>query len=143
MDASVSDRLWDRHANPKSGWSRTLLGPVFLVALYRRDWRLLAVALLATVLNPIAFGPPDEEPQSWMTRAVRAERWWLERGNGTFGLSWPNVLNAVNIPTFAYSLYAAYTRQPRRASTALALSMALKVGWIEVIAREYDGSEGE
>lgn len=134
----LEDTFWERHANPKSGWSRTLLAPLFVLACYRRDLRLLAVAVLGAVLNPVAFPPPAPGTESWMTRGVRAERWWLDEGNGTLDLGWPNVLNVLNLPAFACALYAAYTRRPVRAALATAASMALKFGWIELVARRYD-----
>lgn len=140
LRARVEDAFWERHANPKSGWSRTLLGPMLLLALYRRDWRLLVLAVAFTVVNPVLFGRPDPDAESWMKRAVEAERWWLAEGNTTMDLGWPNVLNVANVPTFFYALLAAYRRQPIRATVALAASMGLKFGWIEVIAREYDGA---
>jgi hypothetical protein len=134
----LEDAFWERHSNPKSGWSRTLLTPMFVLACYRRDPQLFVVAVVATVLNPIVFPPPAPDTGSWMTRGVRAERWWLERGGGTLGLGWPNLLNVLNLPAFAYALYAAYTRRPVRAAVATALSVGLKFGWIELIARRYD-----
>jgi hypothetical protein len=134
----LEQRFWDRHANPKSGWSRVLLGPLIVLAVYRRDRRLLLAVALATILNPVLFPPVDSDPDDWMTRAVRAEQWWLQQGHGTFGTDWPNVLNTVNVPTFVYALVAAYARQPRRATLGLVASMALKFGWIELIARRYD-----
>jgi len=134
----LEDAFWARHANPKSGWSRTLTGPLLLLALYRRSWRLLGFAVAFTVLNPILFGRPDPDAESWMKRAVEAERWWLDQGNAPMSLGWPNVLNVANVPTFCYALLAAYRRQPVRATVALAASMGLKFGWIELIARQYD-----
>lgn len=140
--ASLHERLqetfWGRHANPKSGWSRTLVGPLLLLGLSRRSPRLVGLAVLTAVLNPVLFARPEEGTESWMTRGVRAERRWLEDENGIFGLGWPNVLNALNVPTFAYALYAAYRRQSGRATVAYAVSMALKFAWIEAIARQYD-----
>jgi hypothetical protein len=136
----LEDTVWERHSNPKSGWSRLLIGPLIALAVYRRDWRLLGVALIATIVNPVAFSPPDSDTDSWMTRAVRAERWWLREDNGTLGVDWPNVLNTLNLPAFSYALVSAYRRRPVRTTLALALSMALKLGWIEVIARRYDES---
>lgn len=136
--ARLADAFWERHANPKSGWSRTLVGPLLLLGVYRRDPRLVALAAVAAVVNPVAFPPPDPETDSWMTRGVRAERWWLAEGHGTVGPGWPNLLNALNLPTFAYALFAARARRPRRAAAALAVSMLLKFGWIEAIARRYD-----
>ena len=76
----LTDVFWTPHYNPKSDWSRTLVGPLLVLALYRRDWRVVVVAVLAAVVNPVAFPPPDEEVDGWMTRAVCAERWWLAEG---------------------------------------------------------------
>lgn len=134
----MEDAFWERHANPKSGWSRVLLTPLFVLACYRRDRRLFAAAVVATVLNPVAFPPPSSDTESWMTRGVHAERWWLETGHDTLGVDWPKLLNLLNLPTFAYALYAAYTRRPARAALATVVSMALKFGWIELVTRRYD-----
>lgn len=103
----ITERLeqtfWDRHANPKSGWSRVLLGPLLIVALYRRDRRLFVAAVLAALLNPILFPAVESDPDDWVTRAVRAEQWWIDDGRGTFGTGWPNVLNTLNVPVFLYT----------------------------------------
>lgn len=56
----IEETFWTRHANPKSGWSRTLLGPMLLVALYRRDWRILALTVVFTVV--IRFYSADPTP---------------------------------------------------------------------------------
>lgn len=133
----LEDAFWERHANPKSGWSRLLVSPLLVLACYRRDRRLLALALLVAVLNPVAFPRAAPETDTWMTRVVRAERWWLETGHDTLGLGWPNVLNTLNLPTFAATLYLAYRRRPLPAVVGLALSMALKLCWVGLIARRH------
>ncbi|MGM0591633.1 MAG: DUF6653 family protein [Halobacteriota archaeon] len=138
----LEDAFWERHSNPKSGWSRLLISPLLVLGLYRRDRRLVAAAVVAAAANPIAFSRPDPDADSWMTRGVRAERWWLSEGNGTIGLRWPNVLNALNLPAFGYMLYAAYTRKPVRVVVALAVSTGLKLGWVGAIVRRYDGATG-
>jgi hypothetical protein len=61
MDDAVErleDRVWARHANPKSGWSRVPTGPLIVHAVYRRDPRLLGAALLWAVVDPLVFPPP-------------------------------------------------------------------------------------
>ncbi|MFC6727024.1 DUF6653 family protein, partial [Halobium palmae] len=55
----LPEAVWNRHANPWSGWSRVLATPAILYAVYRRDRRLLAVAIGWTVLNPVLF--PERE----------------------------------------------------------------------------------
>lgn len=88
-DRPVRDRLEDafreRHSNPKSGRSRTLLTPLFVLACHRRDGRLFLATLVATVLDPVAFPPLAPEVESWTTRGVRAGRWWIGTGHGTIG----------------------------------------------------------
>jgi hypothetical protein len=85
-DGNLEAWFWRRHANPRSGWLRVPVGAVIVYAVYRRDARLLAGALVWTVCNPFVF-PPPETDEAWMTRAVLAERWWVwEEGNGTVGL---------------------------------------------------------
>lgn len=140
-DAAAASRTvlpewaWERHANPWSGWTRAATTPVLVYALYRRDWRLLAAAIGWLVVNPAAFPAPTDD-EAWMTRGVLAEREWLRRGNGTFGTSWPNVLNLLNLPVTLYVGWATLRRRPLHAVVATALLMALKLLWIdELIAR--------
>lgn len=54
----MDDRVWARHANPWSGWTRVATLPLLAVAIWSREWigwwALLAVAAVAlwTWLNP-------------------------------------------------------------------------------------------
>lgn len=130
--------FWRRHSNPKSGWSRTLLPPAILYAIYHRDWRVVAVAAVFTVLNPLLFSPPEDD-EAWMTRVVLAEQWWTdEMRRGLLDVSYPNVLNLLNIPVSVYALVAAYRRQPYRTILAGAASMALKFWFVGALVRRYD-----
>ncbi|QZP37276.1 DUF6653 family protein [Halobaculum magnesiiphilum] len=128
------DVFWERHANPKSGWSRLLATPLILLAVYLRSKRILALALGWTVVNPVLFPRVDREVDhpSIMTRGVDAERAWL-RGDLDPG-AWER-LNGLSAAPFAYALYAAYRRQPVRAAVAGAVSMALKLAFVFGIAR--------
>ncbi|MFC6787579.1 DUF6653 family protein [Halobaculum halobium] len=133
------DSFWERHANPKSGWSRLLSVPLLLAAAYTRDRRVLAVALGWTVVNPVAFPRVDRSPEgdpAWMTRVVDAERAWL-RGDVSPG-GWDR-LNAFSAPVTAYALYAAYRRRPVRAVIAGAASMALKLAYVWGLERRWSG----
>jgi len=135
------DRVWARHANPKSGWTRVPAGAVLVVAVYRRDWRLLAATLGWIVLNPVLFSPPGNE-DAWMTRAVLAERRWLEQGNRTVGLGYPNVYNTVAASGFLIALVAAWRRQPTLATVGVVTSVALKLWWLRVLVDRYDRHGG-
>ena len=134
----LEEQFWERHSNPKSGWSRTVLLPALLYAVYDRNWRLAAAAIVFTVVNPVLFSPPDDD-SAWMTRVVLAERWWTrERRSGIFDGSYPNGLNLCNVPVSVYAFLAAYRRRPVRAAVAGAASMALKFWYVAELVRRYD-----
>lgn len=131
----LPDWVWERHANPWSGWTRVAVTPVLVYAFYHRNWRLLAAAVVWTVVNPVAFPPPKTD-DAWMTRGVRAEEAWLEAGNGTVGTSWPNVLNIVNVPATTYLGWATLRKRPVHAVVATTLVLGLKLLWMrEIIER--------
>ena len=130
--AVLPERVWRRHANPWSGWSRAATTPVLVYALYHRDWRLVTASLAWLLCNPAAF-PPPETAEAWMTRGVLAERVWLRAGNGTLGTSWPNVLNLLNVPTTLHVGWATLRRHPVHAVVSTALLMGLKLLWIREI----------
>ena len=80
----MDDAAWKRHANPWSGWTRTVILPLLAVALWSRIWIgwwcLLLIALLAvwTFVNPRAF-PAPQSTDHWMSKATFGERVWLNR----------------------------------------------------------------
>lgn len=129
---NLPDWVWARHANPKSGWSRVAITPLLAYALYRRKPRLLVAVLAWTVVNPVAFSPPDDA-EAWMTRGVLAERAWLAAGNRTVGLGWPNVLNLANGPVSLYFLWATLRRKPVPTVLATVLLAGLKLWWVDEI----------
>ncbi|WP_332898898.1 DUF6653 family protein [Haladaptatus sp. CMSO5] len=128
----LPDSVWKRHANPWSGWTRAATTPALVYALYQRNWRLVAGLVVWLIINPAAFRPP-ETTDAWMTRGVLAERAWLAQGHGTVGLSWPNVLNLLNVPATAYLGWATLRRRPVHAVLATALVMAFKLAWMAQI----------
>jgi hypothetical protein len=132
-----ADRFWARHSNPKSGWTRVPSGAVMVYAIYRRNWRLLGAALVWTAINPFLFSPPDTE-DAWMTRAVLAERWWInEAGNRTVGLGYPNICNTAGALGFVYALYAAWRQSPTGATLGVVASVSLKLWWLRVLVKHY------
>lgn len=140
---ALEETFWKRHSNPKSGWSRVLVLPALLYAVYRRNWRVAAFALAFTILNPILFAPPEND-DAWMTRVVLAERWWTsETDRGLLDLSYPNLLNLLNMPTTVYAFVAAYRKQPRRTALAGLASIALKFWYVGELVRRYDAEHSE
>ena len=140
--ARLEDVFWTRHANPWSAGTRFALSPVLSYALYRRNWRLLGLAVAFAVVNPVLF-PPPPNTDNWLSHAVLAERAWVDAGNGTVGTDFPNVLNLLNVPATLYALYAAVRRRPVGTAAGTALSMALKTLWVEAIIRRTGVRAGD
>ena len=80
----MDERVWERHANPWSVWSRFATFPLLMLALWSAHWIgwycLIPITLIAVWLwlNPRIF-PPPQSTQSWASRAVLGERVFLLR----------------------------------------------------------------
>jgi uncharacterized membrane protein len=81
---TMNDKVWARHANPLSGWSRVSILPLFTVAVWSRDWigwwalAPVTVVLFWTWLNPRLFSAPASI-DNWMSKGVLGEHIWLSR----------------------------------------------------------------
>ena len=142
MASIVSDDaeewFWKRHSNPKSVWTRIPIAPVVAYAIYRRSWRLLLLAGLWGIANPIVFSPPEDE-DAWMTRGVLAQQWWVRKeGNGILGTAGPNMFSTAALLTTIYTLHAAW--QQRQLETALGtiLTVLLNFWWLRKLIDRYD-----
>ena len=131
--------VWNRHANPKSGWSRMLSTPLLMAAIYLRKPRLLLATLVFVVVNPVLFPEPTEEQQSdFMYRVVRAEEAWIDSGRPLVGLEYPQVLNILNGGATAYALYAAVERRPKETAAGTAAAMALKLWFVWALVQWWE-----
>lgn len=80
----LDDTTWRRHANPWSVISRNTVLPLLIIAFWSRiwlSWWALIPVLLALAwawFNPRLFSEPDSF-DSWSSRAVFGERFWLNR----------------------------------------------------------------
>lgn len=134
----VEEWFWVRHSNPKSVWTRIPIAPASAYAIYRRKWRLLVLALLWGVVNPIFFSPPEDD-EAWMTRAVLAQQWWVrEEGNGVLGVSKPNILSTAGVLTGIYTLYAAWHQRPLKTALGTLLTVVLNFWWLRHLVDRYD-----
>lgn len=98
----MDERVWERHANPWSVWSRVATFPLFLLALWSAYWIgwycLIPVTALSVWLwlNPRIF-PPPASTQSWAARAVLGERVYLLRVMHPVPLEHTNVATLLGI----------------------------------------------
>lgn len=144
-DGGLRGRLeatfWERHANPWSAGTRILVYPVFMYAIYRRDAKLFAATLAFIAVNPVIF-PRPVRTDNYLSRIVLAERQWLDEGNGTMGLDYPNVLNVVNVPVTFFAFASAIRRKPVATLVGTLGVMVVKLWWTDAIIRET-GVTGE
>ena len=113
---SMSDEVWERHANPWSVYSRFTTLPLISFSFWSREWigvysiAVIALAFFWVWLNPRLFSVPNKT-DNWASMGTFGERIYLNRKN----LSIPKrhivtcrtlqVLSVMGLPLFVYGLY--------------------------------------
>ncbi len=138
--AIMPDRVWSRHANPWSGWSRVLLMPLLAVGMYQHSWPILLGAVLFAIVNPFMF-PRPRHTRAWMSRGVIGEQLYYADGK-KFKWDLPTLLNSINIPCFFAFLYFGWTQQLIPMLLAGALTMTIKFWFIDRMVRVADSAHG-
>ncbi|MEM8774925.1 MAG: DUF6653 family protein [Pseudomonadota bacterium] len=101
----MSDKVWERHANPWSCYTRFSVLPILVLSIWSREWfglwclPLIALALFWTWYNPRAF-PPPADLDNWCSRGVLGERVFLNRRNEVepYHVAWANSLAFASLP---------------------------------------------
>lgn len=103
---AMSATVWERHANPWSGWSRVSILPLLAIAAWSRVWIgwwalvPIGAVLVWTWLNPRVFPPPVSN-DNWMSKGVLGERLWLMRGEDLVVAHHAPVVRVLTIATAA------------------------------------------
>lgn len=80
----MTDEVWERHANPRSVWSRVIILPLMTLAIWSRIWMgwwaavIVGLLILWIWINPRIF-PRPKSTDNWSSKAVLGERVWLNR----------------------------------------------------------------
>jgi hypothetical protein len=139
-DRDLATAFWEPHASPRSVWPLVAAYPLLLLALYRRDPRLLGGTLLGVVANLLLVSPPETD-EAWATRVVLGERVWLDRGLrsevGTLGLL--AVGGAVHLAT----MRAALGQDRLRTLVGGAASLLLMFVFFDRMVRLYERAESQ
>jgi len=80
----LNDEIWKRHANPWSVCTRFIAIPLFIIAVWSRDWigwwSLIPTVLVVMwlYLNVLIFSPVTT-PTSWASKGIYGEKLWLKK----------------------------------------------------------------
>ena len=101
---SMDDATWERHANPKSVWTRVVTGiPVIFMSIWSINslgwWSLIIISISVFWLwiNPRLFSPPDST-NNWASKVTFGERVWLNRSKypiPAHHIKWANFLSII------------------------------------------------
>ncbi len=135
----MDEATWERHANPWSVFTRTLVLPLLIVAVWSRVWLgwgsliLVALALWWNWYNPRLFAKPDST-KNWASQAVLGERVWLARQEVPIPEHqrvFPNVLNAIAASGFIFVIWGLVSLQPWPTLFGLVVVMAGKFWFLD------------
>jgi hypothetical protein len=107
--AILNDKVWDRHANPWSGWTRVLAMPLLGLGLYLHSSWIIGLTIVWLVLNPFVF-PRPKRVDNWMSRGVIGERLYFKDGK-KLKRDLPTLLNLLNVPLFVLFIYYGWQQE--------------------------------
>lgn len=143
---SMSPRVWARHANPWSVWTRVWGALVIALALWSVWWigawaaiPVAAVALWSWV-NPRVFAPP-RTVDSWATKGVLGERVLLNRRRvaipaGFRRAAW--LTSAVSLAFLLPTLWGLLTRDPALFATGWGGVCVGKLWFVDRMVRLWE-----
>ncbi|MEM1167052.1 MAG: DUF6653 family protein [Planctomycetota bacterium] len=109
----MDDRVWLRHANPWSVYTRLVTAPLSFLALWSWVWVgwwalvFVGVAGVWVWLNPRVFSRVRDD-RSWATRGVFGEMIWLRRRDTPIPTHHADVARATQIASFVFMVPAVY-----------------------------------
>ena len=129
----LTRKVFERHSNPRSAWTRLLSTPLVLVPFWTRSWKHASLVGTWMVLNPIVFPKPKND-SSWATRAMLGEEMWVaERPLDT--------AMAVNAAASAFAIggvVGALKRRPLAAALCTVAEVALLLVYWQLMSEYYE-----
>lgn len=134
--ARLRRRVFERHANPLSAWSRWATTPLVLVPVWTRKWSHAVLVAAWMVANAVVFPKPRHE-RAWATRAMLGEELWITERPRDAALA----VNAASTILLAGAVIAARRRRAVPAAAGTAGSMALTMLYWKQMAGYYDARQ--
>src|ERR687898_442440 len=74
----LTTKIFARHSNPWSAWTRLFSAPLVFVPIWNRSWRQGAILGVWLIANPVVFPEPKDD-EAWATRAMLGEEMWIAK----------------------------------------------------------------
>ncbi len=134
--ARMRRKVFERHANPWSAWSRWGTTPLVVVPVWTRKWTHAVPVLAWMIANAVVFPKPEHE-RAWATRAVLGEEMWIVEPPRDAAMA----VNAGSIACLLAALIAARRRALVPAVAGTAGAMALIMVYWKLMADYYDAEQ--
>lgn len=143
---SMSDEVWEKHANPLSVWTRYSVLPVLVMAFWSRVWLgwwsivCVGAALFWVWFNPRMFCKP-KSTKNWASKAVLGERVWLNRKEvlvPEHHKVLPNILSGVASVGMVFSIYGVVRLHIWSAVFGIGLTYIGKSLFLDRMVRLYE-----
>ena len=129
----MSEKKWEKHSNPWSGWSRMISYPLLFVAIWYHNWLALLLIAIWFAINPFLF-PKPKSIDNWMSKGVLGEKIWTEKSHMDF----PQLLNLFNGVFFIVAIYASYHNLLWHTFYSVILSSVFKMWFMDRMVFYYD-----
>jgi hypothetical protein len=134
--ARLRRKVFERHSNPWSAWSRWATAPLVVVPVWTRKWTHAVPVLAWMIANAVVFPKPEHE-RAWATRAVLGEELWIVERPRDAAMA----VDAASLVSLAGALMAARKRRLVPAVAATAGTMALLMVYWKQMADYYDAEQ--
>ncbi len=124
--ATFLKRVWKRHSNPWSVWTRILSYPLVYVPVWNRSWKQGAAVAAWFAANPVLF-PEAEGDEPWATRGVLGEELWTAERPRDLSM----LINTASAAFFAGGLLATYRRRFWPMMLGAGAALLLKLWYID------------
>lgn len=139
--AILSQKTWERHANPWSGWSRVAIMPVLAAGLYMQNSWILGAVIIWAIINPLVF-PKPRSIDNWMSKGVLGEQLYFQEGK-KLKRDLPTLLNILNIPVFIAFLYFGWQQELIPLLLSGLLTIVIKFWFIDRMVALYERSAAQ
>ena len=130
-----SEKIWKRHTNPLSGWTRVTAFLLIPIPFWFQNWYLLIGLLVFFAINPLLFTEPKSK-NNWMSKSILGEELWTKKG--VLQKDFPTVLNLFNGLFFFILIYGAYNNLLEITVLSTLLSSVFKLWYLDRMVFYYE-----